>query len=170
MLKTINYRGGVVRFRIPADWVEEYEDAGGGTFYKPGDDTGTLRLNVLAGTAPPGKLAAAAYLAEQFAGVAAKYGVVPEPLGGSAVMVRYTLPAEERGQSLKIRTWRIFQALPPSNFRHALFTYTLLADQFDHPGSVAEMELLDREIAALELAPVVGQTPPASKKPWWRPW
>ncbi|HMI53316.1 MAG TPA: hypothetical protein VK525_17510 [Candidatus Saccharimonadales bacterium] len=38
-LKTINYRGGVVRFRIPADWVEEYEEAGGGTFYKPGDNT-----------------------------------------------------------------------------------------------------------------------------------
>ena len=41
-VKTINYRGGVVRFRVPADWQEEYEDAGGGTFYAPGDDTGTL--------------------------------------------------------------------------------------------------------------------------------
>ena len=169
-LKTIDYRGGVVRFRIPADWVEEYEDAGGRTFYKPGDNTGTLRLNVLSGTTPPGKLATAAYLAEQLPGDAAKYGVATIPLGESAVMVRYNMPGEERGQPLKIRSWRIFQALPPSNLRHAMFTYTLLADQFDQPGSVAEMELLDREIAALELAPVIGQTPPASKKPWWRPW
>jgi hypothetical protein len=47
-LKTINYRGGVVRFRIPADWTEEYEDVGGGTFYKPGKNTGTLRLRACA--------------------------------------------------------------------------------------------------------------------------
>ena len=169
-LKTIEYRGGVVRFRIPTDWVEEYEDAGGGTFYKPGDNTGTLRLEVLGGTTPPGKVATAAYLAELLASDAAKYGVATIPVGENAVMVRYNMPAEERGQPLKIRTWRIFQALPPSTLRHALFTYTVLADKFDQPGSVAEMELLDREIAALELAPVIGQTPSASKKPWWRPW
>src|SRR5262245_49372554 len=46
-LKVINYRGSVVRFRIPAGWNEEYEEDGGGTFYLPGDESGTLRLNVL---------------------------------------------------------------------------------------------------------------------------
>jgi len=40
-----------------------------------------------------------------------------------------------------------------SEYGAALFTYTLLADHFERPGAVAEMELLDREIAALELAP-----------------
>lgn len=54
-LKTIYYRGGVVTFRIPARWQEGYEEAGGGTFYKAGDDTGTLRLNVLTLEAPAGK-------------------------------------------------------------------------------------------------------------------
>ena len=29
-MKSIGYRGGVVRFRIPADWKEEYEEQGGG--------------------------------------------------------------------------------------------------------------------------------------------
>lgn len=168
-LKTINYRGGVVTFRIPADWTEEYEDEGGGTFYKPGDNTGTLQLNVLSGMTPPGKLATPHYLAEQLAGDAAKYGVVAIPLGQSALMLRYDMPGQDRGRSLKIRCWRIFQALPPNNFRHALFTYTLLADQFDELGSVADMELLNREITALELAPMIGEVP-APKKPWWRPW
>src|ERR1700730_3295166 len=119
-LKTINYRGGVVRFRIPADCAEEYEDQGGGTFYKPGDNTGTLRLNVLSGTTPRGELATRDYLAEQLAGDAAKYGVARVPLGESVVMVRYDMPGEDRGRSLKIRCWRIFQALPPNNLRHAL--------------------------------------------------
>jgi hypothetical protein len=45
--KEIIYRGGVVRFFIPKHWSEEYEEDGGGIFYEPGDETGTLRLNVL---------------------------------------------------------------------------------------------------------------------------
>ena len=32
-LKTVSYRGGLVRFRIPAGWVESYETEGGGEFY-----------------------------------------------------------------------------------------------------------------------------------------
>ena len=43
-LKTIIYRGGIARFRVPHSWVEEYEPEGGGTFYEDGPDTGTLRM------------------------------------------------------------------------------------------------------------------------------
>ena len=46
-MKTICYRGGVVRLQIPAHWAEEYEPAGGGTFYDPAVEAVTLRLNVL---------------------------------------------------------------------------------------------------------------------------
>jgi hypothetical protein len=169
-LKTINYRGGVVRFRIPTDWVEEYEQAGGGTFYKPGDnDGGTLRLEMILAVARPGKPVTAEFIAELFAADSAKYGVAPRPLGESTVMLRYDMPAEDRGRSLMIRVWRILQALPPNNFRHALFSYTLLSERFNQPDSIAEMEFLDREIPAVQLATVVGQSP-RPKKPSWRPW
>jgi hypothetical protein len=46
-MKTIRYRGGIVTFRIPAHWTEEYEEEGGGIFYNEDNDSGTLRLNVL---------------------------------------------------------------------------------------------------------------------------
>ena len=45
--KQIVYRGGIVAFKIPASWREEYAPDGGATFYEEGPDTGTLRLNVL---------------------------------------------------------------------------------------------------------------------------
>ena len=45
--KPVIYRGGLVSFNIPSRWREEYELQGGGTFYEVGEDTGTLRLNVL---------------------------------------------------------------------------------------------------------------------------
>lgn len=50
---------------------------------------------------------------------------------------------------------------PPSNgknFRHVLFTYTLLADHFSDPASIAEMDLLDREIEAAQLSPRLGRS------------
>ena len=46
-MKVINYRGGLIKFRIPQKWIEEYEDAGGGTFYEDHPESGTLRVNVL---------------------------------------------------------------------------------------------------------------------------
>src|ERR1700675_3499543 len=57
VMKTVIYRGGVACFRIPRrDWVEEYEEVRGGTFYKPGDNTGgTLCLMVISTVAPPGR-------------------------------------------------------------------------------------------------------------------
>src|SRR3954471_16013798 len=73
-LKTITYRGGLVRFRIPADWQEEYEEAGGGTFYAPDDQSGALRLNVLTMEAPPEKVVTYPTAMEVLAKDAVKYG------------------------------------------------------------------------------------------------
>src|SRR5438552_168389 len=50
--KTISYRGGIVTFRIPSHWREEYEPNGGGTFYDDNPDSATLRLNVITAKAP----------------------------------------------------------------------------------------------------------------------
>ena len=160
-LKTINYRGGIVRFRIPTDWAEEYEDTGGGTFYKYGDDTGTLRLNVLTFRAPPDKPVSAQTAAEILVSESRKHRVPVVPLRGGAAMIRLDAPAEENGQQLMIRYWRIAQALPPVDIRLAIFSYTLLAEQFRDPAFAAELDLLDRELSAAELAPVLGETPTA---------
>ena len=70
------------------------------------------------------------------------------PLGENAVIIRYDISGEDRGHSLKIRVWRVYQALPSPNIRYLLFTYTLLTEQFDQPRSVEEMDLLDHVIAA----------------------
>jgi hypothetical protein len=43
----IVYRGGIAHFHVPTSWVEEYEPAGGGTFYENKPGTGTLRVNVM---------------------------------------------------------------------------------------------------------------------------
>jgi hypothetical protein len=159
-LKTIVYRGGVVRFRIPADWEEEYESAGGGTFYAPGDETGTLRLAVTTFGAPAGRtLGANDNDVEDFlAPFASKYGVAVQPLRAGVAMIRYDLPARDRGHALKIRYWQVAQVIPPGHVRQSLFSYSVLAKLFDDWLLRHEMELLEREISVAEFAPVLGET------------
>lgn len=169
VLKTINYRGGIVRFRIPENWVEEYEDAGGGTFYAPGDDTGTLRLSVLTMESPRGKAVDPITAAEVLQEGVQKYGASVVPLRAGIALIQYDLPAVERGHSLNIRYWRVAQSLSPRHVRLAIFSYTLLADQFNDPTFQDELDVIDREIRAAELAPGLGDVP-VPKKPWWRPW
>src|SRR5687767_3790902 len=96
-LKTINYRGGVVRFCILANWKEEYEEAGGGTFYAPDDDTGTLRLNVMTFKAPPDKPVGPNIAPQVLAPEAEKRGVRVESLGTGVAMIRFDQPTEENG-------------------------------------------------------------------------
>ena len=156
-LKTIVYRGGVVRFRIPADWQEEYEPAGGGTFYAPGDETGTLRLNVTTFGAPPGEALTADDAEGFLTSFASKYDVSVQPLRPGIAMIRYDLPSKESGHALTIRYWQVAQVIPPGHVRQSLFSYTVLAKMFDDWLIRHEMDLLEREISVAEFAPVLGQ-------------
>lgn len=168
-MKTISYRGGVVIFRIPDEWQEEYDETRGGTFYAPGENTGTLRLNVLTMDAPTNTMVTASTAKEVLEGESRQYEAPVLSLGDGVAMIRYDLPAKEGGQALTIRYWRVAQSLPPTNVRLALFSYTLLADQWDDTSTQGELALLDREITAVQFASELGQLP-APRKPWWRFW
>ena len=169
-MKTINYRGGIVRFRIPADWQEEYEETGGGTFYKPGDSTGTLRLNVMTFRAPHGKPSTAASANDVLAATSAKHSSPIISLREGVAMTQYDLSSEEKGERIWIRTWQVAQVIPPEHVRILVFSYTLLEDQFAEPAFAAELAMLDHEVAACELAAIAGETPPVKKKRGWRLW
>jgi hypothetical protein len=161
-LKSIVYRGGVVRFRIPADWQEEYESDGGGTFYAPGDETGTLRLNVTTFRSPAGKVLQLTDAEEFLTQVALKHGSQVQLLRPGVAMVRYDLPTKDRGHALIIRYWQVAQVLLPGHVRQSLFSYTLPAKLFDDWLLRHEMDLLEREIHVAEFAQAFGEVPRSS--------
>src|SRR5438128_2678745 len=109
LLKTINYRGGVLTFRIPSDWIEEYDDMKGGVFYAPGETSGTLRLSVLTMGAPPGKSVTSQTPAEILSSESKQYHVPIFPLRENVAMIRYDFPTVEQGQQLRVRFWRVAQ-------------------------------------------------------------
>jgi hypothetical protein len=87
----------------------------------------------------------------------------------TAYWLNFDRRSEERGRALKMRIWRIAQAIPLKYFRHLLFSYTSLAERFDEPQCVADRALRDREIPLTELSPIY-HSGPAPKKAWWRAW
>jgi hypothetical protein len=151
-LKTIDYRGGVVRFAIPASWLEEYEPQGGGTFYRDHPDSGTLRLNVLTfeGKGLPDK--------EALLRAAGQSGT-PEWLPTGNAFVSYRTSASENGETLAVFHWHLANAVAPRHLRLALFSYTVLADQADSAAVKQEVQLLTEQVRNATFSADLGSVP-----------
>ncbi len=142
-MKDIVYRGGVVVFRLPVDWFEEYEPSGGGTFYENRPDSGTLRLHVfefegssettaeemIAHTRPP---------------------IVPsgtsEVIQDGLVLQHYIKHAEENGEALHLYRWEVHIPVQPRTRRVACFTHTIVAGQEKRKRIAHELEMIDRSV------------------------
>ena len=104
-LKTITYRGGVVSFRIPDDWQEENEPAGGGMFYASGEQTGTLRLNVTTARLPNDSPLYPVDTRRVLNDFAHEHGVEVQTLRSGVAMIRFDLSSVDQDQPIVIRSW-----------------------------------------------------------------
>ena len=150
--KVIIYRGGLVEFRVPTSWVEEYEEDGGATFYDPTPDSDTLRLNVLTvrSTSPVTPRTPLELLRPR----AEQYGVTAEALPNGNAVMSYTERAEEHGVPLVIHYWELANAVPPAHARIAVLSFTVRASE-DMRASES-LEWLDDEIRALNFSDELG--------------
>jgi hypothetical protein len=139
--KQINYRGRLVEFSIPAAWVEEYEPEGGGTFYEPGDGTGTLRLNVISARPPTSdtKLTSDRVLA-QIGHPASE--ILPN---GNAISTRVSRETEQ-GTPLITYWWYVANVVSPTHVRIANFSYTILSSNEGSALTKAELSFLEKSI------------------------
>jgi hypothetical protein len=148
--KTIEYRGGIVTFRIPFDWNEEYEPEGGGTFYEDTPDSGTLRLNVVTAKSP---IPITSQSGPDILAGLVQTSATAEVLANNCALVRYEQRTEDQGHPLIITFWSVAQPLPPNHARVATFSYAMRAHQRNDPQFQAELEMLDREIRGVTFAP-----------------
>jgi hypothetical protein len=154
-MKTISYRGGVITFRVPATWKEEYEPEGGGTFYEDRPDTGTLRLNVLTFKGPGETLAQDGYA--QFAATPLEEGerLVRTSHGDGLKMSKKS--AEEDGTKIDLYSWQLGHCAPPEKFYIASFTWTILTSQSADPKFQKEIASLTDEISHAQFHPDLGK-------------
>jgi hypothetical protein len=147
--KQVVYRGGIASFEIPESWVEEYEREGGGTFYEPRDDSGTLRLNVLSFSSenePATEMARSAL-----------EGANGHSCEGFPLNYEVDESQEDDAQ-LEIHRWQVAVPVLPHSVRLAIFSYAILAGQLIQPHIAEELKFVDTSIrnAKFSTEPGVG--------------
>ena len=154
-MKTIAYRGGVISFRIPADWKEEYQPAGGGMFHSERSGAGTLRLNVLTFEAPAGKLAADGYSHFAASPLASGERLIKTALGDGVKVFKKEV--EEEKTQLDIYCWTVAHCAPPKKLYLANFTWVILRSQSQDPKFQKEIDVLTEEISKAFFHPDLGK-------------
>lgn len=142
--KEIFYRGGLVCFFIPKHWNEEYANEGGGTFYEPGDDTGTLRLNVLSFLMKED--ATPIQLLESVQKREAKNKAQIEVLSDDRFLLKYSFKSEENGESLIIYCWEVAKMVSRRDYNIAAFTFTVTVAQSEAHSIRQEISSIEEEI------------------------
>ena len=155
-LKNISYRGGVVSFRIPAAWQEEYAPEGGASFYEDAPDSPTFRLDVITAKSP-GPLTPESSPDVLVALRQSASGSI-ERLPSGCALIRYTQSGVDRGHQVFITYWSVAHVIPPDHARVATFSYTLLDRQRSDVRFQRELELLDREVRASIFSSELGVT------------
>ena len=153
-MKLINYRGGIARFYIPSSWTEEYEPAGGATFFEDKPDSGTLRVNVMDIDKPSTGSHSAKTVYDLIAEISKTNSVKRLPSG--AAIAHSTKTTIENGKNLLLYTWQVGVSVTPAHFRVIIFTYTILATQEFDPNVRQEIAKLDQSISEGEYPAVRG--------------
>ncbi len=152
-MKTINYRGGIVKFRIPCHWKEEYSDVEGGTFFDASSQS-TLRLKVITALAPEGVTTVSALELLRATGVA--HGAAISLNSGNAYAT-FEREAKESGAHLHIHYWVVANPVPPRHARIVTFSYTVVGNENNSTGTQQELRMLDSEIRAAQFSSAIGE-------------
>jgi hypothetical protein len=151
-VKSIVYRGGIAKFHLPSTWIEEYEPAGGGTFYEDKADAGTLRINVMEFNKPPNDPTDTAY---DFLSKIGNANAIKELRKGLAISCLKKREAEN-GKKLLLYIWQIGVHVTPLHFRLIAFTYTILAEHEFNDNVQQEIAMLDKSISEGEYSATRG--------------
>lgn len=150
--KQINYRGGLVVFALPGTWIEEYEPEGGGLFYAPGADTGTLRLDVITAKSPNPVTSA------DSRAVLLKIGNSHvETLPAGAAIAKRVSREVDRGNPITIYWWSVASAMEPEHVRIASFSYSILSSQEQSERTALDLSFLEQSIREIRFSPILGK-------------
>jgi hypothetical protein len=153
--KEITYRGGIVRFILPTEWVEEYEPQGGATFYAKRPNSGILRLNVATLKAPSSVSGRAAQdVLTQLRGIDP---TTVESLPSGNALARNVERSNDNGGQITLYWWYLSNPVPPTHLRIAMFSYTVLTSLEKTNETIAELKLLEQSIRSAKFNLSLGQ-------------
>jgi hypothetical protein len=146
-IKTVAYRGGILKFSVPDSWLEEYEPSGGATFYEDRKDSGTLRLSVLQFESKgPSEMMIQDLIHNKHY----------EPIQDDLAILREEKSTVEDGETLDIYSWTVAVPVPPNSIRLAVFSFTILQSQSSKSSIQQEIEFLSNSFRDAEYSKDAG--------------
>ena len=126
--KTIDYRGGIVSFEVPAHWWERHFEDGGAEFWEEGQSW-TLRLSVLSVAGEPGFYEGrdAWSILEN----STPHDAPARLLRNGNALQEVQHREQERGTEIVIDQWILCRSVPDDHHRLAIFSFTTLASETD---------------------------------------
>ena len=146
-LKEIIYQGGILKFNIPKDWVEEYNDEDGGSFYEDSPTSGTLRVKLLTMESP--KKLNSENVKDILAPINGEIKILPN----KNAYKHYHKDTIESGHQITIFYWSLAQIIAPNNARLVNFSYTILSDKKELASVKNEISFLTQQIQKASLSP-----------------
>ena len=144
--KVIDYRG-VLKFNIPSDWVEEYDDEHGGTFYEDSPLSGTLRLKLMTLNTPKGS---SFKDASSILNDIITKGSQSIQLPNDNAFKMFFEQTVDSGQEITIYYWALVQFLKPSRVRLSNFSYTVLTNRLSIESVREEIDFITEQVKNAE--------------------
>lgn len=141
--KRINYRG-VLRFDIPKEWIEEYDDKDGATFYEDDPLSGTLRVKLISISVPENldSVNTSGILDNLIPNKVSKTIELPN---GNAYNMFY-----EHGVEIEIDItifyWLLVQKVERNKTRLANFSYTVISEKLNNKHIQKEIEFITSQV------------------------
>lgn len=141
-LREVVHRG-IVRFHIPASWIEEASPEGGAAVFNA-SRAWTLRVELL--PLDWARPVDAKAVAEALGGLKPRLERTVEVLASGLVLMKCLDAAHEEGRALLLYSWRLGQPLPEASARIALFTLTAPKSRAEDVALRSDLATLEREI------------------------
>lgn len=141
--KLVTYRG-ILSFEIPRDWIEEYDDNDGGTFYEDSPNSGTLRLKLISIKIPESSktVNTVDILNDLTLNKGSKTILLPN---NNAYKMIYE-EATDNGLDITIYCWSLVQSIQFNKTRLANFSYTVLSEELDSECARQEIDFITHQV------------------------
>ena len=144
--KEIDYRG-ILKFNIPSNWIEEYDDEHGGTFYEDSPLSGTLRLKLMTLNTPKDSFFKdASSILDDIVTKGPESILLPNH-NALKMFVEQTV---DSGHEITIHYWSLVQFLQPSRVRLSNFSYTVLTNRLGIESVRKEIDFITKEVENAE--------------------
>lgn len=148
--KEIEYRGGLVRFRIPETWSEEYGAEGGASFCDPASRQRVLRLHTITAE-KPGR-AGRDELAFLLGSLRPPGECVLSSLPDGQLLLKHVDAGREAGADVVLYTWQLARSVSADKVRIAVFTLAVASEDASSALTSDDRRRVERIVRAARIA------------------